>query len=64
MTPKAPLEHADPEETGVVIIATGGRSFSLLFPNSAERDDFAEATAFAVQRLRREMGLALFCSFF
>eukprot|EP00435_Cladocopium_sp_Y103_P040054 s37_g10.t2 len=40
---KVPLEHPDPEEAGVVIIATGGRSFSLLFPGgSSERDGFAE----------------------
>ena len=37
MAPKAPLEHKDPEDVGVVIIATGGRSFSLLFATSAER---------------------------
>lgn len=54
---KPPLEHPDPEEAGVVIIATGGRSFSLLFPAGRhERDEFAEGTTFAVQRLRREMG--------
>lgn len=54
---KVPLEHPDPEEAGVVIIATGGRSFSLLFPGgSSERDGFAESTTFAVQRLRQEMG--------
>lgn len=56
-TQKVPLEHPDPEEAGVVIIATGGRSFSLLFPGgSSERDGFAESTTFAVQRLRQEMG--------
>ncbi|OLP74849.1 hypothetical protein AK812_SmicGene45499, partial [Symbiodinium microadriaticum] len=36
----------DPEEAGVVIIATGGRSFSLLFlGGAAERDEFAELEA-------------------
>lgn len=54
---KAPIEHPDPEEAGVVIIATGGRSFSLLFAGgSLERDGFAESITFAVQRLRQEMG--------
>eukprot|EP00439_Symbiodinium_sp_Y106_P069416 s862_g11.t3 len=39
-------EHPDPEEAGVVIIATGGRSFSLLFlGGAAERDEFAELDA-------------------
>ena len=53
----AAIEHPDPDEAGVVIIATGGRSFSLLFPGGRdEREEFAEGTTFAVQRLRREMG--------
>ncbi|CAE7827231.1 unnamed protein product [Symbiodinium necroappetens] len=50
-------EHPDPEEAGVVIIATGGRSFSLLFlGGAAERDEFAETITWCVQRVRREMG--------
>jgi len=52
-----PQDHPDPEDAGVVIIATGGRSFSLLFEGgSAERTEFAETTTWCVQRIRRQMG--------
>lgn len=52
-----PVQHADPDEAGVVLIATGSRSFSLLFRRgAAERDEFAETVAWGVQRILRERG--------